>query len=41
MADVTYKISGINSEKMAQEIMTLRANSTTFRDLEARAAAAG
>ena len=41
MADLNYKFTGVNSEQLASEVQHLRKNSSTFRALEAAAAAAG
>ena len=41
MADLTYKFSGVNTAKLADEVEFLRRNSGTFRALEAAAVAAG
>jgi hypothetical protein len=41
MADLTYKFTGVNTAQLANEVRLLRQNSSTFRDLEATAAAAG
>jgi hypothetical protein len=41
MADLTYKITGVNTAQLANEVRILRQRSSTFRPLEASAAAAG
>jgi hypothetical protein len=41
MADLTYKFTGVNTAQLANEVRTLRQNSSTFRALEASALAAG
>jgi hypothetical protein len=41
MADLTYRFSGVNTERLESEVKHLRRNSSTFRALEAAAAAAG
>jgi hypothetical protein len=41
MADLNYKFSGVNTAQLANEVETLRQHSSTFRALEAAAAAAG
>ncbi len=41
MADLTYKITGVNTAQLANEVRILRQRSSTFRALEASAAAAG
>jgi hypothetical protein len=41
MADLTYKFTGVNTAQLAKEVQRLRQNSSTFRTLEAAAAAAG
>lgn len=41
MADLNYKFTGVNKQQLANEIRHLRENSSTFRELEAAALAAG
>jgi hypothetical protein len=41
MADLSYKFTGMNTGQLANEVRLLRQNSSTFRALEAAAAAAG
>lgn len=41
MTDLTYKFSGVNRGQLDREVQHLRQNSSTFRALEAAAAAAG
>jgi len=41
MADSAYRFSGVNTERLEREVKHLRRNSSTFRALEAAAAAAG
>jgi hypothetical protein len=41
MADLTYKFTGVNTSQLANEVQVLRQDSSTFRALEAAAAAAG
>jgi hypothetical protein len=41
MADLSFRFSGVNTEKLADEVARLRKNSPTFRALEAAAAASG
>jgi hypothetical protein len=39
MADLTYKFTGVNTSQLANEVQVLRQDSSTFRALEAAAAA--
>ena len=41
MTDLTYKFTGVNTAQLAKEVQILRQNSSTFRALEAAAAASG
>jgi hypothetical protein len=41
MADLSFRFSGVNTEKLADEVARLRKDSPTFRALEAAAAASG
>jgi hypothetical protein len=41
MADLSYKFTGVNTAQLANEVQLLRQNSSTFRALEAAAAARG
>jgi hypothetical protein len=41
MADLAYKFTGVNTAQLANEVRLLRQKSSTFRELEAAAAAAG
>src|SRR4051812_26727298 len=41
MPDLNYKFTGVNAAQLANEVQHLRKNSSTFRALEAAAAAAG
>ena len=41
MANLSYKFTGVNTAQLANEVQLLRQNSSTFRALEAAAAARG